>query len=318
MRLGLVGVGAWGRRYADTISKRTDCRLVAVARASSRPGERIFGLPVSSDWHELIELQKRAELDGLIVASTPENQAEVVAAAIESGAPILAEKPLGFTQAVSERLLSLWTVSERRAPVLVNFVHLWAPAFVALQRLVRASGGSSAIRRITAQGCAAGPVRGWSTLYDYGPHDCAMLVRLLGSHGWHIVAAHRHDAVAAQTELFDFELRVGTIAVALQLGNGSRAKKRRFAVELTGGRVLVYDDTAPHPNKLTVDGTPIGIATTLPLDAVIGDYLARIECWRSGSSIEALGENELGFCCEVAGVLDALAASTLRCSCCSP
>jgi predicted dehydrogenase len=301
IRLGLVGVGAWGKRYADTLARRSDCRLVAVARGSARPEERVFGAPVCSDWRQLLEL------DGVIVASTPDNQAEVVAAAIEHGTPVLAEKPLGLTREVSQRLFVRWRAVERRAPVLVNYIHLWAPAFVELATLLRARGGAAAVRSIVSQGSSNGPFREWSTLYDYGSHDCAMLLRLLGVRGFEITAA-RSLATSGRGELFEFALRAGDTAVELTLGNGAGTKTRSFVVTLADAGTLAYDDLQPHPNKLTLDGAPVPIATTPALDAVLEDYVTRIGHWQRTAAADEGGEGDLELCRDVSGLLDELAA----------
>ena len=297
IRLGLVGAGAWGKRYADALARRSDCSLVAVARATARPEERVFGVPACGDWRQLLEL------DGVIVATTPDNQAEVVAAAIERGTPVLAEKPLGLSRDVSARLCA----APRRAPVLVNYIHLWAPAFVALRGMLQ----GTPIRSIVTQGSSHGPFRGWSSLYDYGSHDCAMLLRVLGQRSLSIGSARTLPA-AEGGELFEFALRSGDVDIALTLGNGATAKTRKFAVELGSGAALVYDDQLPHPNKLTLDGVSVPIATTQPLDAVVADYVARIERWQRTAAVDEPGEGGLELCRDVSALLDELAARLSR------
>ncbi|HKU41005.1 MAG TPA: Gfo/Idh/MocA family oxidoreductase [Polyangiales bacterium] len=307
IRLGLIGAGAWGKRYAETIGRQRGCKLVAVARGTPRPGEPVFGLPVAASWRELIARAQGGELDGLIVATTPEHQAEVVAACIESTLPVLAEKPLGLKRAVSSHLLARWFSVPQRAPVLIDYVQLWAPAFVELQRMVQARGGAEAVRSVVAQGGSLGPFRGWSSLYDYGSHDLAMLARLLGIAPLELETVQRLTSADPRGEWVRFGLRWGETEVSLTLGNGAPEKRRQFQVTLSNDTVLEYDDLRAHPNKLTLNGQAVPVATTLPLDLVVTEFAERVRRFRVSQLAEEPGESGLRLCGEVSARLDLLA-----------
>jgi predicted dehydrogenase len=307
-RFGLIGAGAWGRRYMSTIARRSDCRLVAVARASGRAIEDAPDLPNFTDYRALFELCSRGELDAVIVATTPEHQGEVAQAAVEHGVPILAEKPLGFSRRVSEELLASWTRSAKQVPVLVDFVHLWSPAWLELGK--RLANETSEISGIIAAGCGLGPFRGWSSLYDYGPHDAAMLLRVLGTDSRAAIGeAHKSpSSLGPSAELFDFQLTLRGVPVSLTLGNGSPIKRRLFAVELANGRKLVYDDTRPAPEKLNINGESVAVSTETPLDGLLSDFIARIQAWRGGHG-RAQTEAELSFAVAVANLVNTLATA---------
>ena len=175
-RLGLIGVGAWGRRYLETIARRQDCQVVAFARHTPGGGFSLAGAVPCESWRDLLGRAQDRALDGLVVATTPENQAEVAGAALAAGVPSLIEKPLGLSGAAAQDLCTALSRLPRKPPILINYVHLWAPSYRALRGLVReaqARGGK--VTAIEAEGCSRGPFRGWSSLFDYGPHDLALL-----------------------------------------------------------------------------------------------------------------------------------------------
>jgi len=308
-RLGLVGVGAWGRRYIDTIGRRTDCSIAAYARATRTRLEGIPGASACDDWRSLVELAARAHLDGVIAATTPAHQLEVTSACIAAGVPLLVEKPLGLSRPAVEDLRARFAASQQKAPVVVDYVHLWAPAFVELKR--RVSGRTSEIRDIRAEGFNQGPLRSWSSLYDYGPHDVSMCLDVLGEEAAFVL--HRAERIGSSTpgiELFDARFELGGVPVHLRVGNGGATRARKFAVALADDREIIYDDTRPPAGKLTDGGTPVAIDEGRALDVVLTSFLASVTLWREGRLPEHVAGASLGFSANVNGILDAIAAGS--------
>jgi hypothetical protein len=77
-------------------------------------------------------------------------------------------------------------------------------------------------------------------------------------------------------------------------------------VEFANGRRLVYDDTRPAPDKLTINDESLRVSGEMPLDALLSDFIARIQAWRSGQGREQ-AQAELSFAVAVAGLVDSLA-----------
>jgi predicted dehydrogenase len=311
-RLGLVGVGAWGRRYIDSIACRNDCRIAAVARASVRVDAGVPGATAFESWQALLRFGQQGHLDGLIVATTPENQAEVARAALMVGMPVLVEKPLGLSQAMSAGLLRSLRETARASPFLVNFVHLWAPAYRALKSRVQASSaGGGRLASIESAGCNNGPFRAWPSVYDYGSHDVALCLDLAGPRA----AFRLDDAVRLPSEtggageLVEARLWLDDVTVTMRLGNGSAIKRRRLSATLDGGRTLTYDDVRPHPDKLIDGESAVAVALTRPLDAVLDDFVGQLDLWRRGALPPEVPTCSLEFAARVARILDAVAAA---------
>jgi predicted dehydrogenase len=294
VNLGLVGPGAWGRRYLETIARRQDCRVVAVARASDQTG---------GGWQGLVSRARRGELDGLIVATTPQNQAEVVEAAAGE-VPVLVEKPLGLSAQVPAALLAMLRSVARPAPVIVDFIHLWAPAYGALKALA-----SGPLTAIASEGCSRGPYRPWSSLHDYGPHDAALCLDLAGPvKSFRVRSVRRLPGPDGQGELFQVELQLGELPVAITTGNGASSKRRRLTVTLAAGRTLVYDDLQEHPFKLRDGEREVPVSRTTPLDAVLTAFLEQIAAWKATCLDPGAAVATVALAARAAVVLDAIAA----------
>ena len=306
-RLGLVGVGAWGQRYKKTIEGRGDCRIAAVARRSIRDESIAPGATVCDDWQALVQMAVRRDLDGVIVATTPENQLEIAVACATQGVPLIVEKPLGLSQADVERVRSSLIDGRARAPFLVDYVHLWSPAYRDLRRLVDEAGGPPAIVGIEMEGCNRGPLRSFSSLYDYGPHDVSMALELVGGDAaFRLIDAASTRSDSAGHCLYEVQLELGRVPVHMRVGNGATAKSRRVAVTVGKGRQLVYDDTRQHPFKLCDGDAPVPVAPTPPLDAVLAAFLEMIDIWKRGAWVPE--GRALALSARVNEILDSIAA----------
>lgn len=306
-RLGLIGIGTWGQRYSTTISKRSDCRIIAFAASSATSTGSIPGALRCATWREVLDLAISGDLDAVIAATTPANQAEIAAAAAMAGVPLLVEKPLGASPSDAEEVRRCFDRSARKAPIVVDYVHLFAPAYRGLKHLVETSeGGIASVIAIESEGSNRGPFRNWSPLLDYAPHDLAMCFDLLGlSAELRLVEATRSRS-SSGGELFEARFQKGAATVVMRLGNGAVTKSRRFAVTVAGGRSIVYDDCLPHPTKLVDRGAAVAIDETLPLDAALTHFLVQQRLWAESGAPPFEGARWLELSVRVAEIIDTI------------
>jgi predicted dehydrogenase len=277
VRLGLIGAGRWGRNYIRTIAGLDGIDLAHVASANpATPSLLPPGCELSTDWRAVVD---DSRLHGVIVAAPAAAHEPIVLAAIDGGRPVLVEKPLALTVAGAERVLA--AARARSILVMVGHTHLFHPAFRELKRIVRAQ---DQVRAVLSQAGNHGPYRtDVSVLWDWGPHDIAMCIDLLGSEPDE-VAARRLEARpvgAATAERLELDLKFGpTISARLELSTLDE-RRRRFAVWL-GDRELVYDDLAPSKlvwsavlsgkQRSAQSATPVPIAKELPLTRALLEF----------------------------------------------
>ena len=93
-RIGLIGVGKHGARYARHIrDEAPDLELAAIARRDAdkaAASARELGARAYTDYRELIE---RGGVDALIVVVPPTLHVDIVRCAARAGVPVLLEKP---------------------------------------------------------------------------------------------------------------------------------------------------------------------------------------------------------------------------------
>jgi myo-inositol 2-dehydrogenase/D-chiro-inositol 1-dehydrogenase len=124
IKVCLVGAGVWGRQHARVFSQRPDVELCAVAgrtlaKTQARASE--FGLRAYTNLQEMLA----AEKPDLVSLSLPNlEHFEATMQVIETGCPLLVEKPLTFELAEANRLL---TEAEKRGLFFaINFNHRYA------------------------------------------------------------------------------------------------------------------------------------------------------------------------------------------------
>ncbi|MBI3127332.1 MAG: Gfo/Idh/MocA family oxidoreductase [Candidatus Tectomicrobia bacterium] len=299
LRLGLIGAGRWGRAYLRTIQSLPDLALARLC--SANPESRALvdsSCQITRDWREVAEA---SDLDGVIVCTPPALHAMMTGAAVRAGLPAMVEKPL--TLDLEEALRLQETVERAGVPVLVDHIHLFHPAYQALKREAARLGP---VRRIRAEGGSLGPFREDTTsLWDYGPHDLAMCLDLLGASPRRLAARleETRETPEGRGENFALELDFpGGARAGIRVGKIFPEKRRRFAAWL-GGCALVFDDLAPQrlvrhplpqgwegePPALEGPGEPLPFDYEPPLAAALKAFARGIR----GESLEGLGV-ELG------------------------
>ena len=93
VRLGLVGLGAWGTVLADAAERS---RTVSIRRCHARSPERraAFAQRFGCEPAEQIEDLLAGEIDGVVIATSHSSHLPLIVAATEAGKHVLVEKPL--------------------------------------------------------------------------------------------------------------------------------------------------------------------------------------------------------------------------------
>lgn len=241
MKLILVGNGAWGRNYVSTLKAFPDVELQIANR---------------NNWRQLIETRPQ----GVIVATPPDSHIEIASFAMDRQIPVMLEKPVALSEAEASKLKQYHHV-----PLLVNHIHLFSPAYLMLRNIACQEGVSA----ITSLGGNAGPIRNYSSLFDYGPHDVSMAMYLMGSDVTSVISEK------ITTHLWRAKFSYGDVDHVAIVGAGFSGKARTFGVVTKTGRDIMYDDCS-QPN-LYFGTIPMSVPNTPPLTIAIHTFIGAIE-----------------------------------------
>ena len=245
VRLGLIGVGRWGKVYIRTVlSLGARCRLTQLG--TSKPAHAAlvpYPVQVTSDWRKAID----SDCDAVLIATPPSTHAQIVEACLEAGKPCMVEKPLCLDLASAERVHQ--RIQASGVPVLVNHTQLFNPGYQALKRAVDDAGET--IRVLIAEGMALGVFRTHTpTLWDWCPHDFNLCLDLMGQSPVRVAALGGPADPNGAPELVSVRLDfAGGSCAWIHAGRLSPHKRRTLSV-FTDTQLFMFDDLATE--RLTV------------------------------------------------------------------
>ena len=92
LRIGLIGVGEWGKNYINTLKKNKGVSLKKIACKNLKENRNLVNdYEVTDNWHNIT---LSSEIDGIIIATPPKTHFEIASEAIKNGKPVIVEKPL--------------------------------------------------------------------------------------------------------------------------------------------------------------------------------------------------------------------------------
>lgn len=276
VRLGLIGAGRWAANYVRTVAAMPEARIVRIARArDTREGLPPTDAEVTTDWRRVTAA---ADLDAVIIATPPGTHADLTLSALrEGGLPVLVEKPLVMTPGEARMIFE--AAQRRGVLVMVEHTHLFHAPFRELKRMCREGGP---VKSITTTAGNWGSFRKDApVLWDWGSHDVAMCLDLLGESPARVAAKRleRRETPDGTGETLALELAFpGGATAQISLSNLREKKCRSFTAALAGCS-LTYDDLAAH--KLVREDEagrrePVPVPAAAPLTVAVAEFLAAV------------------------------------------
>ncbi len=271
LRVGLVGVGRFGRAWLTTLQQSDEVELIFTCDpAGSEPSP-----PSAPHFEDLQSALDALPIEAAVVATPPSTHARVARELLRAGIAVLVEKPLTVS---ATSAFSLTTLAEqKRTAMLVNHTPCFQPAFRELLRQLATGRVGSlrgvASRRAVARRPGPAPREGmWAgarcPIWTLGPHDLA----LLGSVDVQLLRALSHRELGSgQVELHASQGGVSYVGV---LSTTALAPSRRFAVIGDRGTLVLDEQAAERLTFLpSVDDPEVlqrtwGREPSSPLEAV--------------------------------------------------
>ncbi len=172
INLALVGVGKWGKNFLTTVDKVSDCRIKYVCAKTQNTLQNLSDSFSKTILYE--ELFEKKDLHGVIIASPAVTHFRMAYDFISHGIPVLVEKP--FTTNLIEAIKLENHATKLQVPLMVGHEFVYNPAFQVFKRILSEIGS---VKYIYTEAGNYGPFRpDISCLWDWGPHDVAMLIDL--------------------------------------------------------------------------------------------------------------------------------------------
>ena len=247
MNIGLIGCGMWGRNLARNLAQLEVLTSVADRHAENAAE---FGSAFAAKTVDVDTLIHDQSIDGIVIATSAPSHDALAIAALAAGKHIFVEKPLSLSLAGAKAIQD--AAHSAKKQVMVGHLIRYHAAFLELQKQL-ADGAIGSICHVQANRLAMGRIRNTeSVLFDLCPHDLSLILALIGSLPTKIhCAGASHmtpNIVDFLTSFMGFE---NGVSAGLQTSWLSPFKEQRRTVTGTAGS-LVFDDTKPWPEKLTL------------------------------------------------------------------
>jgi predicted dehydrogenase len=271
VRIGLIGVGKHGRRYANHV--RGDLPGLTLAGVARRDATRVaevareLGCRGYATYRDLITAD---EVDAVIAAVPPTLNEEIVALAERAGKPLLLEKPATVSVAAARRMLA--AVWKHRAWVSVAQTLRYNGVVGALRGRLSEIGPLHAVTLTqrfepSTLEWLDDPVRaGGGIILHTGVHGFDLVRHLTGAEVESVTCTqgrvwtrHTEDSFAATLSLAGGSL-IATVA-------GSRAAVGRTGyIELAGGDGTLIGDHVANTARLMVgsEARPVDLGPPIP------------------------------------------------------
>ncbi len=183
-RVAVIGCGYWGKNLVRNLAQLDALALVCDHTEAGRKRSSEIAPAVKVTAH--VEEVLLSHVPGIVIATPAETHYALARRALEAGKDVLCEKPLTLTYDQGAELV---TLAERMERILmVGHVLEYHPGTVRLRELV-AEGALGNLRYIYSNRLSLGKVRREENiLWSFAPHDVAIILRLMGTLPFQVVA----------------------------------------------------------------------------------------------------------------------------------
>ena len=282
LRIGLIGVGKWGKNYINILKKNKEVSLKKIACKNLNEKRNLLkDYEVTDNWHDIT---LSSEIDGIIIATPPKTHFEIASEAIKNGKPVIIEKPLVLNLKDATSFLEL--SKKHKVIVKVNHVYLYHPLYRLLKKQIH---NKTNLKSIYSKGGNYGPFRkDVSSLWDWGPHDLSMCLDVIGEYPKkikaEIVKKDFIDGIVASNVKINLDFKNEKYA-EINIGNLMENKKRIFTLNYENNSYIfdpinhksIQEKSAFKSNHVNKNKKSINInSRNNPLEILIDEFIEDI------------------------------------------
>lgn len=184
-RIAVIGCGYWGQNLIRNFEALEALTIVCEATAAGRAlaSEIAPTAEVTASFERVLAA---ADVGGVVIATPAETHYELARQALEAEKDVLVEKPLALNYEQGAHLVEIAEAKER--VLMVGHVLEYHPGIQRLLQLVR-SGELGKVQYIYSNRLSLGKIRREENiLWSFAPHDVAVILRLMGSLPFQVIA----------------------------------------------------------------------------------------------------------------------------------
>ena len=241
VRLGMVGLGGWGKNVVRSFAQAKDCQLTKICDANPKSLEQHGKLfPQASPTSDYQALLKDPSLDAIAIATPAPMHYDMAKAALLAGKHVYVEKPMTLESAHAEELVEISESVDRK--LMVGHLLEYHPVVEMMKKRID-SGELGQIHYMYCQRLNLGVVRQHeNAFWSLAPHDISVILYLFGQ---------EPDGIVATGECYLQPNIEDVVFVNLHFPDGRMAQvhvswldphKERKMVVVGSEKMMVFDD----------------------------------------------------------------------------
>lgn len=281
--VAVIGGGYWGknlvRNFHSLGALHSVCDLDKTILAGLE--ERHPDIETTTD---LAAIFSNPHIEAVAIATPAATHGHLVRTALEAGKDVYVEKPLCLSTSEGEALSVL--ADQTQKLVMVGHLLWYHPVVLKLKELVD-NGELGRVRYIYSNRLNLGKVRREeNVLWSFAPHDASVILGLVGE---------LPELIQAQGGSYFHEQVADTTMSMLTFSSGLRAHifvswlhpfKEQKLVVVGDRKMVVFDDTAPWPDKLLIyphtvewrENVPVALKANAERVAIVEEEPLNAEC----------------------------------------
>lgn len=184
MSVAVIGCGYWGKNLVRNFNQLGALSMVCDATIVGRETAQAIApdVAIESSFDQVL----KSNVLGIAIATPAETHYSLVAQALRANKDVFVEKPLALTYEQGRELVQL--AEQQKRILMVGHVLEYHPAMIRLRQLIQ-SGELGKIHYIYSNRLSLGKVRREENiLWSFAPHDVAVILRLLDSLPFEVIA----------------------------------------------------------------------------------------------------------------------------------
>jgi predicted dehydrogenase len=278
--IAVVGCGYWGKNLVRNFRELGALRLICDMTEQGRTTARNIA-PDSIVLDQVEAALADSAVTGVVIATPAETHFNLVRQSLEAGKDVFVEKPLALTYEEGAELVRLAATKHRI--LMVGHVLEYHPAIATLRQLID-RGELGRVHYIYSNRLSLGKIRREENiLWSFAPHDVAIILRLIGSMPFEVIAcggAYLQPNIADVTItnlLFDSGVRAHIHVSWLHPFKEQRlvviGSHRMVSFDDVNKRLIMYDQRVEWQ-----EGQPVPIRHDGVLVEYASDEPLRLEC----------------------------------------
>lgn len=269
IKIGLIGVGAWGRNLARNFATLPGCELAAVCDDEPKRAGLVAELaPAARFTNQPDDLCNDPSLQAVVVSTPPASHYELGKRVLESGKDLFVEKPLVLDIAQGEDLVRLAETKKRI--LMVGHIMVYHPATLKLKEYIQ-KGEFGEVYYLYASRVNLGKVRDIeNALWSFAPHDVSMVLYFLEKLPVRVIATGQAYLQPGIEDVCFMTMHFATGQMAHIHVSWLDPHKDRKVTIVGSKKMAVFDDSA-SAEKIWIYDKGVN---THPDYSTYGEYLA--------------------------------------------